>query len=236
MASGATEVHVNVALPVLVVALVVSLVGDAPAAPTLEIAAGRGYLYAHSSLAVIEEDASLELESVGSEGYTLRIAPGYEWSWGRARLAAELTFASSNMRAGVRANVSYAGAYARATTGRIVMASARVGVEVAPATQVYGRVGYATMQYRTHVGGLLGDIDERDSGEVQAVVAGAGVQVEFAPGWAVRGEYTHMNFERASEVEHIDGIEGVEEIEDQSLRWTIEPRIETITVSIVRVY
>lgn len=214
-------------------ALAVSAAGPAPAAPTIELSAGRGYLYTHCTLGAPDESASLELESVGSEGYVLRISPGYEWSWGRARLAAELAFEYSNMRAGVRASVWYAGAYARATSGRIVMASGRIGVEVAPGTQVYGRIGYSTMEYRSEIGGLSGQIDERGSGEVQAVVAGAGLQAEFTPGWAVRAEYTHMNFERASEIEHVDDIEG---IEDLRLRWTIEPRIETITVSIVRVY
>jgi len=230
------EVHVRSIPLILVAVLAVSATSPAPAAPTIELSVGRGYLYAHSTLAVVEEDASLEFESVGSEGFVLRVAPGYEWSWGRARLAGELAVSYSNMRTGIRANVSYAGAYARATTGRIVMASGRIGAEVAPGTQVHGRVGYATMEYRSEIGALFGEIDERDTGEVQAVVAGAGIQVEFTPGWAVRGEYTHMNFERASEVEHIDDIEGIEGIEDIHLRWTIEPRIETITVSIVRVY
>jgi opacity protein-like surface antigen len=220
------------ALPILA-ALVFSMTGVAAAGPTVEIAAGRGYLYAHASLAAIDEDASLEFESLGSEGSVFRVVPGYEWSWGRARLAAELSFSSSNMSARIRANVSYAGVYAHATTGRMVVASGRIGAEVAPGTQVYARVGYATMEYRTRIGGLFGEIAETDSGEIQAVVAGAGVQVEFAPGWALRGEYAHMNFERASEIEHIDEIEGVESVR---LRWTIEPRIETFTLSVARVY
>lgn len=224
------------ALALLAAALAASTTGVARAGPMVEIAAGRGYLYAHSSIAIVEEDASLELESVGSDGCVLRLTPGYEWSWGRARLAAELAFATGNMQARVRANVSWAGLHARATTGRTVIASGRIGAEVAPGVQLYGRVGYATMEYDWEIDGLLGMIEEHDHGEIQAIVAGGGVQVEFTPGWAVRGEYAHMDFERASGVERLDEIDGIGEIEDARLRWVIEPRIETVTVSIARLY
>lgn len=210
------------------VTLAAAAARPAVAGPTLELAVGRGYLYTHCRAGTSDGSSSLDVESVGSEGCVARFVPGYEWSWGRTRLGVELGIVYSNMRAGIGGDVLAVGASAQARTGRVVTASGRVGVEIAPGAQVYGRLGYSTMEYRSEISTDYGEISERNRGEVQALIAGGGVQVEFAPGWAVRWEYTHMDYERATGVEDIEGIE--------QLRWLLEPRIEVITVGIVRIF
>jgi opacity protein-like surface antigen len=112
----------------------------------------------------------------------------------------------------------------RARTERIAMVSGRVGVAVTPEIQVYGRLGYSSMEYRWDTEGLFGFLDGGQYGEVQAWVTGCGLQVAITSEWAIRCEYAHLDFER------------VEEVEDGWLRFALEPHIDTFTFGVARVY
>ncbi len=212
------------------VALTAPAAALAASGPTLELAFGRGYLYTDCEVSATDGLGAVGIESVGSEGYIARLSPGYEWSFGRWRLGVELAFTLGDMRASIAGDVLEIGASAKAHTERIVTASSLIGAEVAPGTQVFGRIGYSTMEYRSEIRAAYGDVSDRGRGEVQAVVAGAGFQIEFAPAWAVRCEYNHMDYEKATGVEKIEGVDTAK------LRWSLEPRIEIVTVGIVRMF
>jgi opacity protein-like surface antigen len=198
---------------------------------TVELAVGRGYLYTQCAAGMDDGSSSLEMNSLGGEGCVARLAPGYEWSWGRARFGVELAVAHTRMSADVGGDALAVGACARARTGRVATASGRIGIEIAPGTQIYARVGYSTMEYHSEIITVRHENSDRNRGEVQALTAGGGFQVEFAHGWAVRFEYAHMDFEPNEATETLNDIEGVEA---EQLRWMLEPRIDAVTIGIVR--
>jgi outer membrane immunogenic protein len=85
------------------------------------------------------------------------------------------------------------------TLGRDLYVGGRVGFPLAPATLLYGKVGYTNARINTRY--TTGTTTVRDKAEADGLRLGAGLEHAIGPRTYVKGEYRYSNYK---EIEDFD--------------------------------
>jgi outer membrane immunogenic protein len=133
-----------------------------------------------------------------SDGVVYGGAIGYDAQVGGITLGVEGEATESSIK-GRDSNLLVAGDSARVTLGRDLYVGGRVGFPLAPATLLYGKVGYTNARINTRY--TAGTTTVRDKAEADGLRLGAGLEHAIGPRTYVKGEYRYSNYK---EIEDFD--------------------------------
>jgi outer membrane immunogenic protein len=151
--------------------------------------------------------AHVEVLAGYDESLVYGLGAGYDYQTGRLVFGLQGEASDSTDKACFNSLI-VAGDRLCSSQDRNLYVGGRIGVAVAPATLLYGKVGYSNLRLTTAYTGPPGGLGSfRVASDLDGVRVGAGIEQKIGRNAFIRGEYRYSDYEGGSRIH--DGVAAI---------------------------